>query len=440
MKAILVAGLAFGDEGKGTMVDFLCRHYGAKLVVRYNGGPQAGHNVITEDGRHHCFAQFGSGSFIPGCQTYLSEHMLIEPYAMINEHDVLKEKDTWGIPYPYVDPNAIIITPWQWMANRIKELARGGDRHGSCGMGIGEAQSDHEEGKSFLVCDILSPYARERLHIVRAKNLAKCMPFLGMDHTADEIYKQMAVINPVDELRFYTKDFWPKVKIKTWREVIASELPEAMVFEGAQGMLLDEKYGCSPYNTWSNCSFGNATKLLSGMNAQVLRVGVTRTYFTRHGAGPFVAETGNIKHSELHNVNGQWQGSVRKGYLDIPALRYSLQAIGGVDFLALTHMDRIGKSEGVIYCDAYVTRSGFEYTILENTPAYLNRCSPSLLRTESVVDTLESNLNFKVGFTSWGPKSNEKVVSKVVGFRGEACAGGYREDGGGQDPVRCGSG
>src|SRR5690348_3101760 len=90
-RAILVVDLAFGDCGKGTIVDYLVRRDEAKLVVRFNGGPQAGHNVVTSDGRHHTFSQFGSGTFVPGVRTLLSRFVLIEPYAMLNEASHLAE-------------------------------------------------------------------------------------------------------------------------------------------------------------------------------------------------------------------------------------------------------------------------------------------------------------------------------------------------------------
>src|SRR5689334_11646978 len=95
-QAILVADMGFGDAGKGTLVDFLARQHAAHTVIRYNGGAQAAHNVVTADGRHHTFAQFGSGSFVPGVRTYLSRYMLVEPYAMFYEEEDLQYR--LGIP------------------------------------------------------------------------------------------------------------------------------------------------------------------------------------------------------------------------------------------------------------------------------------------------------------------------------------------------------
>ena len=138
----VVCGLGFGDEGKGSVTDFLCSSRSrdpAHAVVRFNGGGQAGHNVVTADGRHHTFAQFGSGSFTPGVRTHLSRFMLVDPLALAAEAAHLIAA---GVPGALgrltVDRDARLVTPYHQAANRARELARGRDRHGSCGMGIGE--------------------------------------------------------------------------------------------------------------------------------------------------------------------------------------------------------------------------------------------------------------------------------------------------------------
>ncbi|NUU25051.1 MAG: adenylosuccinate synthetase, partial [Streptomycetaceae bacterium] len=138
---VVVVDLGFGDAGKGTVVDHLCARPGARVraVVRFNGGAQAAHNVVTDDGRHHTFAQFGSGTFSPGVETHLSRFMLLDPLALAAEADHLA---ALGVPDPLgqltVDREALLITPFHAAANRARELARGAGRHGSCGMGVGE--------------------------------------------------------------------------------------------------------------------------------------------------------------------------------------------------------------------------------------------------------------------------------------------------------------
>src|SRR5271157_1837790 len=120
----LVAGFGFGDEGKGSIVDYLTRRHGARLVVRYNGGAQAGHNVTTPEGRHHCFSQWGSGTFA-GARTLLSRFMMVNPIFAVSE---ARHLESVGISNPWsllsVERDALITTPFHVAANRLREIAR----------------------------------------------------------------------------------------------------------------------------------------------------------------------------------------------------------------------------------------------------------------------------------------------------------------------------
>src|SRR5579859_3464997 len=140
-KAVIVAGMAYGDEAKGATVDFLCRDLGAGLVVRYNGGHQAAHNVVTPEGLHHTFSQFGSGSFVPGVRTHLSRFMLINPIAMLEEEEhlsLLEVTDMWA--RTSVHRECVVVTPYHRAFNRLQEISRGHRAHGSCGLGIGDTR------------------------------------------------------------------------------------------------------------------------------------------------------------------------------------------------------------------------------------------------------------------------------------------------------------
>src|SRR5215469_3382429 len=149
---VIVADLGYGDAGKGGIVDWLCspaagspaadsRGAGNRVraVVRFNGGAQAAHHVLSPCGTAHCFAQFGSGTFRAGVRTFLSRFMLLDPLAMTAEAAHLA---ALGVPDPFglvtVDRAALLTTPYHQAANRARETARGAGRHGSCGMGIGE--------------------------------------------------------------------------------------------------------------------------------------------------------------------------------------------------------------------------------------------------------------------------------------------------------------
>ena len=189
-QAILTVDLGFGDAGKGSIVDYLARRHDAHTVVRYNGGAQAGHRVVTPGAapQEHVFAQFGSGA-LAGAATHLSRFMLLDPLAMMVEAQHLS---ALGAPDPFahttIDAGALVITPFQRAANRLKELARGlrqaqssrAGRHGSCGMGIGETQADFLSfGERVLFAgDLTKPAVlREKLEFLRAVNLAKAPAF-----------------------------------------------------------------------------------------------------------------------------------------------------------------------------------------------------------------------------------------------------------------------
>ena len=139
---VLILDALYGDCGKGTTIDALARKYKSEWVIRFHGGAQAAHNVITPEGVHHTFAQFGSGT-LAGAKTFLTRDVLINPNAMLREAEALATK---GVAYPlnlmHVDEKAKITTPWHIALNRLREMSRGTGRHGSCGLGIGETMQD----------------------------------------------------------------------------------------------------------------------------------------------------------------------------------------------------------------------------------------------------------------------------------------------------------
>ena len=139
-RAFIVTGLGFGDCGKGTVTDALTRRFDARLVVRFNGGAQAGHNVVLPDGRHHTFAQFGAGTFVEGVRTHLASHVVVHPTALAVEADYLARG---GVPDALsrltADPRCLVTTPFHQAAGRLRERLSG---HGTCGVGVGETMRD----------------------------------------------------------------------------------------------------------------------------------------------------------------------------------------------------------------------------------------------------------------------------------------------------------
>ncbi|MGP3964451.1 adenylosuccinate synthetase [Nonomuraea sp. 3N208] len=315
---VIVVDLGYGDAGKGTVVDWLCATGDVRAVVRFNGGAQAGHNVVLPDGRHHTFAQFGAGT-LRGVPTHLSRFVVVDPPALAAEAEHLVRL---GVPDPFslitVDRDALLATPYHVEAGRRRELARGQERHGSCGMGVGEVMA------YWLEHGPQAPRAGDPPKVLERK-LRVLREALGVQGP------------PVEDCVAAYRAFQERVRLVDPAFVGRLVASGPVVFEGAQGVLLDENWGFDPYTTWSTTTFDNAEELLGGVGA--VRLGVLRTYTTRHGPGPLVTEDPALDPPEPHNVTGPWQGPFRSGHFDAVAHRYAAEAAGGVDLLALTHLD-----------------------------------------------------------------------------------------------------
>lgn len=353
---VIVVDLGYGDSGKGTVTDWLCAPASRRMartphaVVRFNGGAQAAHNVVTADGRHHTFAQFGSGMFTPGVRTHLSRFFLADPLALAAEAAHLVSA---GVAAPLdrltVDRDALLTTPFHRAANRARERARGGGRHGSCGMGIGET------ARYALEFPADAPRARD---CASPRQLRRKLELLG-DWLAAEFGADARGL-PGGERVPAAADVCAAFAAFAGRVALVDDSYLAgllragpVVFEGAQGVLLDEWHGFHPYTTWSTTTFANAETLLAEAGQAATRLGVLRCYLTRHGPGPLVTEDPTLELADRHNRRNVWQGPFRTGHFDAVALRYAVEVSGGVDSLALTHLDA-ASHQRLLHCDRYL--------------------------------------------------------------------------------------
>lgn len=412
---VAVVDLGFGDAGKGTVVDWLCATRPVPAVIRFNGGAQAGHNVVTEDGRSHTFAQFGSGT-LRGVPTHLSRFMVVDPLALTAEADHLR---ALGVPDPYglltVDPEALVATPYHRLANQARELARGSARHGSCGMGVGETMA----------------YALDRpLDAVRAGDLAApAVLSRKLDQLRAYLESVQASVGPVEGLaRTPTVEecvsvlgmVASRLRLAGSAHLRRLRASGACVFEGAQGVLLDEWRGFHPYTTWSTTTFDNVVDLVGD---RFYRLGVLRCFTTRHGVGPMVTEDSDLAEDlvDPHNPTGPWQGAFRVGHFDAVAHRYAVEVCGGVDGIALTHVDVADAVPDLRLCRGYLTRDGVLRRIVpgpfqdleyqESLTSLVSEALP-LLDSEAPVDWaagVEAAIGAPVVLTSHGPTVRDKM-------------------------------
>lgn len=339
----IVIDLGFGDAGKGTVVEALARsNPDVVAVVRFSGGPQAAHNVVTEDGVHHTFSQFGSATLLPRIHTHLSQFMMINPGNLLREESHLQEI---GVEDAFrrlsIHPDALVITPWHQAMNRLVSISHGNRAHGTTGQGIGETMGDslrQPDSDVLRIRDLLRPDLVTKAVRIRERKLREAEQLIGIPDLGDR--------TPTDEFLAECATLVENVAISEMALGAFAEVGD-LIFEGAQGVLLDQDYGFHPHTTWSRTTRVNADLLLNGEPAQT--IGVLRAYQTRHGAGPFVTEH-EFGFAEPHNDAAGWAGQFRTGHLDFVATRYAMR-VSPVDALAITHLDQL--DDQVKVCDGY---------------------------------------------------------------------------------------
>jgi adenylosuccinate synthase len=319
-----VIGSGYGDEGKGLMTDYLAFREAVPAVVRTNGGAQAGHSVQTPDGRRHVFHHIASGA-LAGAATHLSQFFVSHPLFFMRERKVIL--DLGGNAAVSVDPRSIITTPYDMMINQVMENARGGARHGSCGMGFGEAiERNLNDEFALAVGDFEkgADHIRETLDRIRIEWVPERLARLGVDTVPEVEADLLASADLVERFIGDCASFWNAISVRS-----DATLGSGVLFEGAQGLLLDQDYGAFPHVTRSNTGLKNMVSV--AREAGIGRIDVTymtRAYATRHGAGPFGyedAQTPWLSMVDPTNQPNDWQGAIRTAPLNVDAVSSAIR-------------------------------------------------------------------------------------------------------------------
>ena len=370
-KVIFLFGIHIGDESKGGITDYLTQKYRADTIVRYNGGPQASHHVINKQGITHCFSHFGSGSFRKETTTFLSSYMLIKPSNILVEADVLREKipDYEPLDHIKIDKNCVIVTPMHKLIGRMKETARE-IKHGSVGMGVGVAAYDsrHASDEQILrLCDLIdTPKLQKKLQVIYDDSCIQARQIISQYPENTELIAMLNQFEKECTATMLFESYCTLASIFTQHENIVDDTylskyidtSAVIVFEGAQGLLLDYQYGFVPYVTKTNTRLTNANALLQAhkKNVDIQRIGIMRAYATRHGAGPLVTQDDILakKIPEFHNKANHWQGKYRIGWLDIPMTQYALSLVEDkLNSISVTNLDRFDTFATIKVCTSY---------------------------------------------------------------------------------------
>jgi adenylosuccinate synthase len=325
MKTFAIIGAGFGDEGKGLMTDYLASKYAGKaLVVRFNGGAQAGHTVQTPSGLRHVFKHFGCGSFV-GSPTYLSEFFICNPILF---HEELKQLKTLNLsPEVFVNPNAIVTTPYDMMINQIIEEFRNKNRHGSCGIGINETVERNLHSRFALKVYELSDRENlvKKLDDIQQNWLSTRLCNLGINEVS-EIWQERLTSSGVRNHFLAEVDCFLKNTIIADNQIFKG-FP-AIIFEGAQGLLLDEQKGFFPHVTRSATGLKNILAIAKDVGIGAIEVFyMTRSYQTRHGSGPLPFELPQQPYKAIvdpTNVPNHFQGSLRFAWLNLDLLQQAI--------------------------------------------------------------------------------------------------------------------
>ncbi|MEM7582013.1 MAG: adenylosuccinate synthase [Acidobacteriota bacterium] len=422
MANTIVLGMQWGDEGKGKIVDLICPVFHA--VARYQGGHNAGHTVKFGD-QHFALHFLPSGILHNSMSCVLGNGMVIAPEAFFKE---LKEIEEAGVDTTgriFISHRAHIILPTHGMLDTAREETRGDGKIGTTARGIGPAYETRSARSGLRACDLAAPDLDERLRI-QHRQIAPQLSDLGADQPPRPSSLSKLCTEWAERLKPYLCD--TAVLLNRWMDK-----RRRVLFEGAQGALLDIDHGTFPYVTSSNSTAGGA---LTGTGVPPRRIsgvlGVIKAYVTRVGGGPFVTELEDEIGEHLRergNEVGTTTGRPRRcGWFDAVAARYAAM-LNGVSAMALTKLDVLDDLDEIKICVGYE----IDGEVLHDFPAELHRLSVAtpVYRTfpgwkqptagaltldalpqaaRDYISALEEEVGAPVGLVSTGPRREETIL------------------------------
>ena len=368
-KNVVVIGTQWGDEGKGKVVDWLTDH--ARGVVRFQGGHNAGHTLVI-NGKRTVLRLIPSGILREAVSVYIGNGVVVSPSALLQEIGELEAAGVEVRARLKISAACPLVMPYHVALDQAREGAMGDAKIGTTGRGIGPAYEDKIARRAVRMQDLFYP---DRF----SAKLESLLQFHNFVLT--QYFKRDPV--PFDRTRDETLALAPQLApmIADVAALLqgARARGESLLFEGAQGALLDVDHGTYPYVTSSNCVAGAAAPG-AGVGPQFLDyvIGIVKAYTTRVGTGPFPTELTDSVGATLA-ARGNEFGSVtgrprRCGWLDIPALKRSLQ-LNGVDGLCITKLDVLDGLDEIRICTGY-TMNGASVALLPSGADAVAECRP----------------------------------------------------------------
>lgn len=357
---VLVTGMGLGEDSKGAWVEFVTEQLGAHTVIR-SGGPQSCHHLVRPEGSIG-LSHYGCGVF-----NHAKTH-LVAPIIPTSLFDEAVALEAMGVANPFdvvtIDGNCLAVLPFYGAMSRLREILRS-EKKGTVGLGVGEAITDSvkfpdlairafEFGREDLVDKIDKVY---RLKLSQAEDLLRS--FGGT--MPPSVYPELRVLADIKLPRLIAESY--RLTAELFRITGSDQIdrilaePGTVVSEASHGTLHHPRFGFVPHVTQIDPTAGEIRQLLSdrGYGGKVVRLGTCRSFIVRYGAGPLVSfdETMTREIEEAHNPDNEWLGKVRKGPLDLVAVKYSIKICGWVDGLLVSHLDVMNRYHDWPVCVAY---------------------------------------------------------------------------------------
>ena len=412
-----VIGLQWGDEGKGKIIDILAKDY--DIIVRYQGGGNAGHTLIIGDEKF-IFHLIPSGILHPDKKCVIGNGIVFDPRLFLDEVAGLSKRNISVNGNLFVSDRAHVVFPYHKKLDLLIEKQKGNSMIGTTGRGIGPCYTDKIARDGIRVAELLhKEHFKEKLKkTVEEKNRLFVDLYKDEPVSWEEIYEEYCV---------YAEKISPFVCDTVDLMAKAIDDNKKILFEGAQGALLDVDFGTYPYTTSSNASAGGVSPGIGVSPKQIHDIiGITKAYATRVGSGPFPTEIDGEQGEHIRKKGGEFGSTTgrprRCGWFDAVAIRHSVR-ISGVDSLIVTKLDVLDDQETIRICTGYKSYEKVynnfpaDLDVLENCEPVYEEISGWLEDTSNVRDvkdlpgkamdyirTIEEIIGLKVKMVSVGPE------------------------------------
>ncbi|MBT8233647.1 MAG: adenylosuccinate synthase [Saprospiraceae bacterium] len=335
----VLLGLQWGDEGKGKIVDYLANNY--DIIARFQGGPNAGHTIVIGD-QKHVLHTIPSGVFRSEVINVIGNGVVIDPIVLARELNELQALgvDTSNI---YIARKAHLILPTHRYLDAASEASKGKQKIGSTLRGIGPTYMDKTGRNGLRIGDLEHPNFKSKYTSLKEKHLQLGKIYADVDFDFEAEEKQwFDCLEKVKELKFIDNSYFINNALKEGKTILA---------EGAQGSMLDIDYGTYPFVTSSNTLTAGVCVGLGVSPKTIGKIfGITKSYCTRVGSGPFPTELDNEVGEELRKIGNEFGATTgrprRTGWIDLPQLKYTIM-LNGVDHLCITKMDCLNTFENI---------------------------------------------------------------------------------------------